>query len=188
MMKKLLVLLILCLIPLTVRGQNQQISSYSDSMTSTDSLAQANYPTTIMLDTVLINVSLTTVLFEVQDSNKVLYFLAQLDSTRGLGTAAAALWKDSGRVHSVAVEFRYLLTPGQSPSGADSIGINGGQGVQWNTVFDSVVTDIKWMWKPIKVVPITNSIQIRIRDKNIISKGNRSGKWFRLKVYARRYF
>ncbi len=182
-MKKLLVLLILCLIPVTVRGQNQQIASYSDSMTSTDSLAQANYPTVIMLDTVLLNVSLSTVLFDVPDSNKVLYFLAEIDTVKGLGTATAALWKDSGRVHSVAVEFRYVL-----PGEIDSIGINGGQGVQWNTVFDSVVTVNKWMWKPFKVVPITNTIQIRIRDKNIVSKGNRSGKWFRLKVYARRYF
>ena len=175
------------MIPFPVRGQIQQIVSYSDSMTSTDSLAQANYPTAKMLDTVLLNISLSTVLFDVHDSNKVLYVLVEKDSIKGVDTNTANLWKDSSVTHPVTVEFRYVLTPGFTALD-DSIGQLGGFANKWITIYDSVVTNRLWQFKPLKVLPIAPMIQIRIRDTNTTNKGKRSGKWFRLKVMARRYF
>lgn len=176
MKKLILVIAMLFMVPIGVNAQ--QLISVRDSLTWTDSAAVARYnagDVAFAKDTVTYQIYVGNIDFRA-DTSMATIFAYKLD-TISADTNTVAVWHDSGMVDIIA-EFRYLLRRTNARvAPEDTILGNGVSGGQWITIADTVDAYSLWKWKRVKLHPISDYVELRIRDKSTTKKGKDHGKF-----------
>ena len=178
-MKRFIVFQVLALFLLiqTVHAQFfSEFHNMRDTLTTTD--GDVSYR-----DTLLYTIQVWDA--DLSDTNSVFELVYNVDTTE-TGTSS---WADSGCLPGVKIEMRYIPPPGADP--LDSISINGHTGVQWKSLMDSIGTfQGHYGHVLVHLLPLSNSIQLRVRDiAETRKRGTHHGKFVHtvLRGVRRRY-